>query len=133
MLSLFPQLLDYQIYGPFVLRLALGAVFLAHGYQKLAGDKSQFAGYLESLKFRPGIFWAWLVTLAEFLGGILLVIGLWTQLAALILAVQFLVIVLYVQRGKAFVGGREFDFLIFAALLALLVLGPGAWALDLPL
>ena len=50
-----------------------------------------------------------------------------------VLAIEFLVILLWVQRGKPFVGGREFDFLIFAALLTLLVLGPGAFAFDLPL
>lgn len=133
MLSLFPYLLDFQFYGPAILRLALGTIFLVHGWQKLSGDKTQFAGWLESMKFKPGKFWAWLVTLVEFLGGILLVIGLWTQLAALVLAIEFLVIIFWVQRGKPFVGGREFDFLIFMALLALLVLGPGALALDLPL
>ena len=133
MLSIFPQLLDYQIYGSLILRLALGAVFLAHGYQKLANDKAGFAGYLESLKFKPGKLWAWLVTLVEFFGGVLLVLGLWTQPAALVLAIQFLVILFWVQRGKPFVAGREFDFLIFMALLALLVLGPGAFSIDLPL
>src|SRR3989344_4731759 len=135
-LSIFPQLLDWQFYGPTLLRLVLGAIFLAHGYQKLAGDsegRAKFAGWLESMKFRPGKFWAWFVALVEFLGGVLLVIGLWTQLVALILAVQFLVILFWVQRGKPFISGWEFDFLILFALLALLVLGPGALAFDLPL
>ena len=135
-LSIFPQLLDWQFYGPTLLRLVLGAIFLAHGYQKLAGDsegRAKFAGGLEAMKFRPGKFWAGVVALVEFLGGVLLVIGLWTQLVALILAVQFLVILFWVKRGQNFIGGKEFDFLILLALLALLVLGPGAWALDLPL
>ena len=132
-LSVFPQLLDWQFFGPLFLRLALGFIFLAHGYQKLAGDKSGLAGYLKSLRFKPGKFWAWLVICIEFFGGILLIVGLWTQLAALILAIEFLVILIWVQRGKPFIGGREFDFLIFMALFALLVLGPGALAFDLPL
>src|SRR3989344_529146 len=121
-LSIFPQLLDWQFYGPTLLRLALGAIFLVHGYQKLAGGsegRAQFAGWLESMKFRPGKFWAWFVALAEFLGGILLIIGLWTQLAALILAIQFLVILFWVKRGQNFIGGKEFDFLILLTLLAL--------------
>ncbi|QQG42663.1 MAG: DoxX family protein [Candidatus Giovannonibacteria bacterium] len=140
MLSILPQFLDYSFYAPTILRLALGAIFLAHGWQKLVSDKVQFAGWLESMKFRPGKFWAWLVTLVEFLGGIGLILGLLTQLAALVLAIEFLVIIFWVQRGKPFVGGpaspaggREFDFLILLALLALLVLGPGAWSFDLPL
>lgn len=114
-LSIFPRLLDWQFYGPTLLRLALGAIVLAHGWQKLSGDKTQLAGWV------------------EFLGGILLVIGLWTQLAALILAIEFLVIIFWIQRGKPFIGGREFDFLILFTLLSILVLGPGAWSIDLPL
>ncbi len=132
-LSVFPQLLDWQFFGPLFLRLALGLIFLAHGYQKLAGDKAQLVGWLESMKFRPGKFWAWLVTAVEFLGGIALVLGLFTQLAALILAIQFLIIILWFKRGQNFIGGKEFDFLILFALLALLVLGPGTWSIDLPL
>ncbi|OGF63909.1 hypothetical protein A2661_02000 [Candidatus Giovannonibacteria bacterium RIFCSPHIGHO2_01_FULL_45_24] len=140
MLSIFPQFLDYGFYAPTILRVALGAIFLAHGWQKLVSDKVQFAGWFESMKFRPGKFWAWLVTLAEFLGGICLIVGFLTQLAALVLAVQFLAILLWFKRGQKFIGGLsageagwEFDFLILLALLALLVLGPGALAIDLPL
>lgn len=140
MLSTFPQFLDFQFYGPLFLRLALGAIFLAHGYQKLTADKTGFAGYLESLKFRPGKFWAWVVTLAESLGGLFLVLGILTQIAVLVLAIEFLVILFWVRRGQPFTARQdapgiswEFDFLIFMALLALLVLGPGAWAIDLPL
>ncbi|KKT83353.1 MAG: DoxX family protein [Candidatus Giovannonibacteria bacterium GW2011_GWC2_44_9] len=133
MLSILPQLLDFQFYVPLLLRLALGAIFLAHGWQKLRSDKIQLAGWLESMKFKPGEFWAWVVTLVECLGGIALVVGLFMQLTALILAIQFIVIILYIKRGQKFIGGWEFDFLIFTALIALLVLGPGAWAFDLPL
>ncbi|KKT39907.1 MAG: DoxX family protein [Candidatus Giovannonibacteria bacterium GW2011_GWA2_44_13b] len=137
MLSILPQLLDFQFYGPFILRLALGVIFLAHGWPKLKGDKSQFAGWLESMNLRPGKFWAWVVALAEFLGGILILAGLFTQLAAFVLAIEFFVIIFWVRRGQPFVlsegRGREFDFLILAALLSLLVLGPGAFAVDYPL
>ena len=140
MLSLIPQLLDFQFYGPFILRLALGVIFLAHGWPKLKGDKSQFGEWLESMGFRPGKFWAWLVSCVEFFGGILFVVGLFTQFISAILVMQFLVIIFWVRRGQPFMAkaetpgmSREFDFLILAVLLALLVLGPGAWAVDYPL
>ncbi|MBI2021024.1 DoxX family protein [Candidatus Giovannonibacteria bacterium] len=140
MVSLFPQFLDYSFFGPTILRLALAIIFLAHGWKKIAYDKSAFAGWLESLKFRPGKFWAWVVSLSEFLGGCLLLLGFLTQLAAIVLAIQFLIIILWVRRGQPFMPkpeapgmSWEFDWLILLCLLALLVLGPGAWALDLPL
>lgn len=140
MLSLFPQFLDYQFYAPLMLRLALGAIFLVHGWQKLKNDKTQFAGWLESIKFKPGKFWAWVVALVEFVGALMFFAGLLTQLVALILVAQFFIILFWVRRGQPFVAhpdapamSREFDFLIFCALIALLVLGPGPYSADMPL
>jgi len=136
MLSLFPQLLDFSFYGPLFLRLALAAVFLVHGSQKLFYDKIQFVAVLEQLKFKPGKFWAWLVALVEFFGGIFFLFGFFTQLAAIVLLIEFLVIIFWVRRGQPFAvgpdGGRELDFVILTILFALLVLGPGAWAIDRP-
>lgn len=133
MLSLFPRLLDFQFYGPLLLRLALGAVFLIHGYPKLFGDRSQFAGWLASRAFRPGWAWALLVAIVEVVVGALLIIGLFTQAAALVLAIELLIIIVWFKRGQKFVGGWEFDFVLLVMALVLLVLGPGAWAIDLPL
>lgn len=139
-LQIFPQFLDYWFYAPLLLRIALGAIFLVHGWKKLAHDKTQFAGWLESMRFRPGKFWAWLVTIVEFLGSVMLLAGFWTQLAALVLAAEFLVILFWFRRGQPFVArpdvpamSWEFDFLILLSLLALLILGSGSWSLDLPL
>ena len=115
MLSILPQLLDYQFYGSLLLRLALGAVFLIHCYPKLFKARLRLAGLLESI------------------AGALLVIGLFTQAAAAVLAVELLIIVIWFKRGQKFVGGWEFDFVLLVMALALLVLGPGAWAIDLPL
>ncbi len=132
MLSLFPQLLDYQFYAPTILRLALAVIFLAHGWQKVKSDKVKFAGWLETMKFKHGRFWAWVVTIIEIIGGICLLLGFATQLVALILAIQMLLILFWFKKGQSFVGGKELDFLILMALLALLILGPGAWAIDKP-
>ncbi len=118
----------------------MGAVFLIHGYPKLFGDlpdrqagRSQFAGWLASMGFKPGWAWALLVAIVEVVAGALLIIGLFTQAAAAILAVELLIIIFWFKRGQKFVGGWEFDFVLLVIALALLVLGPGAWAFDLPL
>lgn len=109
MLSILPQLLDYQFYAPTLLRVALGAIFLIHGYPKLFDTRLRFLGLLESV------------------AGVLLVIGLFTQAAALALAIELLIIILWFKRR------RELDFILLIMALALLVLGSGAWAFDLPL
>jgi putative oxidoreductase len=70
----------YPDSGVLILRIFVGMVVIAHGLQKfgflggygIAGT----AGWLESIGFKPGRFWVWIVALAEVGGGSLLVIGL---------------------------------------------------------
>jgi putative oxidoreductase len=133
MLSIFPQLFDFQIYGALILRLALAAVFIVHGYPKLFGRTTETAVFFESVGIRPGKFWTILVGIAEFFGGILLIAGLGVQVVALLLAVDMFVAIWKVKFKMGFVNGWGFDFVLLAILLSLLVLGPGAYSIDLPL
>lgn len=135
MLSLFPYLLDFQMFGPLFLRIGLAIVFVVHGYPKIF-KKGEFAGtakFFESVNIRPSKFWVAVVGIVEFFGGILLFAGLFTQLVALLLAINMLVAILKVTRHKGFVGGFEFDLILLLSALALVVLGAGAFSLDLPL
>ena len=63
------------------LRLALGAIMISHGAQKLFGGMPKFMGMLNSMGIPSWM--AYLTVAAEFGGGILLVVGLLTRLAAL--------------------------------------------------
>ena len=70
-----------------ILRIALGGVLIPHGMQKLFGMFGGMgftgnAALFERLGYTPGIFWGTLVGCTEFIGGILLVIGLFTRFAA---------------------------------------------------
>lgn len=129
--SLFPRLLDYQFLAPTLLRLMLAAVFIAHGFPKLR-DLGVTAGFLESLGFRPAKFWATVLGCTEFFGGILLLVGLFTQVAAALIAFVMLIAILKVKRAQGFVGGYEFELALFAIAVSLMLTGPGAYALDLP-
>lgn len=120
------------------LRLLVGVLFVAHGYLKvLAGvhDPSMggFGKAVQAIGFSPGVFWAWVVTLVEFLGGICLCLGLFTRLAAGLIVIEMIVAGLKVNLPRGFYwnkGGFEVP-LIFAVLGAILVLaGPGAPAAD---
>ncbi|MDP2668671.1 MAG: DoxX family protein [bacterium] len=140
MLTLFPQLLDYQYFAPTFLRIGLAFVILAHGLPKLYATRALFAEWLRSMGFKHRLFWAWTVALAESVGGGLILFGFLTQLAAAVLIIEFLFIILWVRRGQPFIAtaaapgmSRELDFLILMGLLALLVSSSGAYAIDLPL
>ncbi|MGC9602895.1 MAG: DoxX family protein [Minisyncoccia bacterium] len=114
--------------GIAILRVILALILIAHGWPKIKDIKGTAAWMGQT--FKPGFFWATVVALTEFVGGIFLLFGFLAQLVALLVAVEFLVIVFTVKRGKGFVGGNEFELLILAAALALLTLGSGHYGLD---
>lgn len=123
-------------WGPDLLRLGAGITFVVHGYPKLFGPQpgpKGFSQYLKSLGLPAPLFWAYAVGLAEFGGGICLLIGFLTRLAALVLAIEFIVIILKVKWSKGFQmsnGGWEWDWALLTMVASLLVTGPGRLALD---
>jgi len=131
-LSIFPQLFDYAYFAPLLIRLGLATVFIAHGYPKLFGGQGT-AQFFESIGIKPGAFWAIVVGIVEFFGGILLVIGLFVQPVALALAIDMAVAIWKVKYKQGFVNGYEFDLMLLLMALSLALLGGGAFALDLPL
>src|SRR3954466_811696 len=66
-----------------VLRIGLGTVFVAHGYNHIfgGGKIAGTAGWFESLGMRPGILHAWMASLVELGSGVLLFAGFLTPLA----------------------------------------------------
>ncbi len=114
--------------GIAILRVVLGIIMIVHGWPKIKDLKGTAAWMGQ--KFKPGMFWAVVVSVAEFIGGIFLVLGFLTQIVSFILVIQFIVIILAMNLPKGFKGGYEFDLLILAAALALLALGSGHYSLD---
>lgn len=125
----------YQDLAPLALRLALGAAFIVHGYPKLFKMFGGFAGWLDSISIKPGKFWALVVGVTEFFGGIALVLGLFTQLVGLLVAIDMVVAMAKVKWGKArFVEmermGWELDLAYLAMAVALVLLGAGSYSID---
>jgi putative oxidoreductase len=124
--------------GLLVLRLVLGVIFIGHGAQKLFGSFggpgiSGFAKMLEQLGLKPARFMAILAGLAEFVGGILMILGLLTPLAALALIGVMIVAVLSVHLRNGFFntnGGYEFNLALLGMALTLLIVGAGTYSLD---
>lgn len=119
--------------GLTILRVATGIIFAAHGGQKLFvygldGVTGAFAGMGVPLPQLIGP----LVAFLEFFGGIALVIGLFTRVAALGLAVTMLgaMFMVHLQNGFFNPAGIEFPMALFAATLATLFTGAGALSID---
>jgi len=120
--------------GPLLIRLGVGVVFAVHGWQKFDDGVSNFAGFLESLDVPMPEVVAWLQVAAEGVGGVLLVLGLFTRLVTLPLIAVMVGAILLVKVDVGFVvadvTGAELDVALLAGLLGLLFIGPGRYSVD---
>jgi len=116
--------------GLAVLRVAVAAVFINHGRQKLfvygfAGVTGAFTQM--GVPF-PGVMGP-LIGLLEFFGGIALVVGFLTRLLGVAFAFDMLGAILLVQLKKGF-SGYELEFLLLAASVTLFLTGAGRFSVD---
>ena len=116
-----------------VLRVVVGIVFMAHGAQKLfimglPGVAAFFAKLGLPVPFLTGV----VVTALEFLGGLALVLGIRTRLAAGLLALDMLgaIVTVHLSQGFFLPKGMEFALTLLAANLALVLGGPGRLAVE---
>jgi len=130
----------YQKLEPFallILRIGIGIILIPHGAQKFFGwfgglGFEKFVALFNTLGYRPGIFWLTLVALTEFVGGFLLLIGLFTRAAALALVI-FMIVAVHFTSGKGFfwtAGGLEYSLLILFVGLVFLIRGGGEYSVD---
>jgi putative oxidoreductase len=121
-----------QPFGLLALRLALGIIFFSHGYPKLAhlGDGRAF--FVEH--GLPGYF-VYVSGVLEVFGGLLLMMGLFTRPAALLLATEMAVAIWKVHSSKGYLAVHEYEFplALAVACFALATVGAGAFSLDQPL
>ena len=118
--------------APFLLRVVVGAIFLAHGWQKFVGGVPGTEAFLAGMNFPlPGLL-AVLLIAAEVLGGILLILGAFTHWTAKILAFVALVALVTVHLANGFTGpgGYEFILLILVSCISLMITGPGKYSVD---
>ncbi|HXA64986.1 MAG TPA: DoxX family protein [Bryobacteraceae bacterium] len=126
-----------------ILRMALGLVFFAHGAQKLLGWFGGFGfagtmGYFTGTMHIP-VPLAFLAIAAEFFGGLGLILGFLTRIAAFGIAVNMLVAIATVhgafgffmnwsgtQKGEGF----EYHLLVLAITAFLMIRGAGAFSAD---
>lgn len=119
------------------LRIMVGIVFLYHGYPKLLTAKGfkQHVQTVKSIGCRPQVFWAFCSAFAEFAGGLALLLGGFTRIAGLLIALN-MIVATYAKKVKwnlpfnIMQGGYEYDLVLIAAALSLVLNGAGMYSLD---
>lgn len=120
-------------YAALLLRLALGVMFLAHGFTKLlVFTPAGTAGFFTSIGFAGWL--AYPIIAFEILGGALLILGVFPRWIAAIAAVQlFVASTVHFGNGWSFTnqnGGWEYPVFLAIAAAAVALLGDGAYALK---
>jgi putative oxidoreductase len=119
-------------YGAFLLRAALGVMFIAHAYLKLViFTVPGFEGFLASLGIPTAL--AWPIILAELVGGTAILLGAYSRwVAAATLPILLGALFIHAPNGWVFTaanGGWEYPAFLLAAAAAHVLIGEGAFAL----
>ena len=120
--------------GLLVLRVGIGASFMAHGWPKLAGGAAKWedlGGAMAhlGLDFAPTM-WGFLAACNEFFGGLMLALGLGFRLACLMLASTLAVATtMHLREGDGF-GRASHAIESLILFVSLFFVGAGKWALD---
>jgi len=117
-----------------ILRVVLGIIMVYHGWPKLtnlAGTIDGMAGMGVPAPAVAAIF----ATVAEFVGGLLMLLGAFTDIAGLMFAIDMLGAITFVHAKNGFSvaeGGIEWPLLLAATALAIALTGPGRYAVGRP-
>lgn len=115
--------------GLLALRLGVGVTMaFGHGLGKLPPSDGFIDGTAE-MGFPLPVLFAWAAALSEFAGGLLIAVGLATRPAALFLAVT-MAVATFVRHDGLLFGEAEKAWLFLIATVAILIAGPGRYALD---
>ena len=133
-------------WAPIPLRLMVGYGFMQHGFAKLSKGPEAFAVILHAIGVPAPHLMAWLTILIEVFGGLAVLLGAFIPLASLPMAAVLVVAmftvhwpygfssikIMSVVDGRAHFGppGYECDLLYIACLAALVLGGPGPWAIT---
>ncbi len=120
MLSVFPSLLSWSQISPLIIRVTLGIIFIFWTYRTWKKGSATSTQKIASI--------------LEGMAGILLIIGLWTQVAALVAIVDLIVRLIERTSKKAFLtDGVNYYFILLVMAISILLTGAGFLAFDYPL
>ena len=134
MLNPLPSLLSLGFFAPTILRIVLGLLFVVFGINKLTKQKTEKSKFFEKMGLRPGYIFTAVFGAIELAAGVLLIIGLYTQIAAITAAViSFGAFYTKSRQIELLPESKSYYFILFAISVSLALTGAGALAFDLPL
>ena len=117
-----------------ILRVVLGIIMMYHGWPKLTNLGGTIEGF-SGMGIPAPPLTAVLSMMAEFFGGLLLLVGVFTDIAGLMIAIDMLGAITFVHAKNGFAvneGGVEWPLALLAMALALALAGPGRYAAGRP-
>ena len=122
-----------QPFALLVMRLAVGAIMIAHGYPKVFGGLHHHAEVVGKLGLPSWL--GYVSSFTEFFGGLLILVGLLCRVAALAICVDLVVAIWKVHSHNGLMGspdhaGYEFPLAVAALAFALIFFGGGAISID---
>jgi putative oxidoreductase len=115
-----------------IIRIAVGWNLVVHGWGKVMRGPEAFVRPFVEQGFDPALPWVWAALIIEFVGGIALILGLFTRFFAAAAAVEMLIITaLYWKNGFAWLNrGYEYTLLWGLVCFAIALRGGGPYSLD---
>lgn len=130
-LNTFPDLLTFAIISPLILRVVLALITINLGYLKLGKEKADWQNVFETIRLRPAKYFVKILASIEIIGGLFLLAGAYTQLAAIVFAITFFCEAILEYREESLERRNlTFYILMFSIALSLIFLGAGAVAFD---
>ncbi len=129
---MFSWLDRFQPLGALVMRLVLGVIMVRHGYDKIIPSGALYNFTHMVTHMHLPLWLGYVAAFTEFFGGILLIVGLLTRIAALMTAIDMAVAIAKIHIHGGIIGPNSFAFplALFAIALMLVFTGCGWAGLD---
>jgi putative oxidoreductase len=129
---LFSWLDRFQGLGAFVMRVALGVIMVAHGYTKIIPKDALYNFSHMVVRMHLPLWLGYVSAFTEFFGGMLLIVGLLTRVAAFMTAIDMAVAIIKVHLHGGLLGPNTFalPLALFSIALMLVFTGCGWLGLD---
>jgi uncharacterized membrane protein YphA (DoxX/SURF4 family) len=130
-LNTLPDLLTLSILAPFILRIALGLISINLGRLKLTEENEAWNKLFETIKFNPASHFVKGMAIIEIIGGLMILFGAYTQIAAIAFSILFFCETVLEYREESLEKRNlSFYILMLAISISLVFLGAGAFAFD---